>query len=109
LTTVAQRIVTALSGRSGLSDRELTDVVLGPGKPQQSINAECRRLEQKGVIDRRFRGDGKIGNFLSGQPLGERNDRSPPTLSISDGLSEDAVKQHLSAWLVAAGWAIEVK
>ncbi|QRN84479.1 GIY-YIG nuclease family protein (plasmid) [Chloroflexota bacterium] len=62
--TRAERILALLNEGDGLTDREITDIVDGPRKPQQPVNRKCNELAKKGKIIRRYREDGKLGNYL---------------------------------------------
>jgi len=101
------QVICLLQDKPGLSDREITDRLLGPGRPQQSTNGMCRRLEKNGVLVRRLRPDGIRGNYLvsaSGEePATQRVD---PGEERSMGASEDEVKQALAAYLTSQGWTI---
>lgn len=59
-----ERILSILSKKEGLTDRELTDLVDGKGKPPQAVNQLCRRLVRQGKLTRCKRDDGLIGNCL---------------------------------------------
>lgn len=48
-----KQIMDLLNERDGLTDRELTDRILGLGTPQQSINSKCRQLKHRGVLSTR--------------------------------------------------------
>lgn len=61
--TLPQRIVELLHTDPGLTDREITNQLLGRDVGSQAINQTCRRLERQGSLVRRDRGDGRIGNF----------------------------------------------
>ena len=95
----------------GLTDREITDSLNGHSSPQQPTNQKCRDLEGRGVLVRRKRKDGLIGNFLASQP--EKIDIAPkkevayrqPT---NDNLSEDDVKRMLEKWLIDKGWQVRI-
>ena len=56
-----------LERKPGLSDREITDEIRGRGAPQQSVNQACNELKSQGIISREKRGDGIIGNYLTGK------------------------------------------
>src|SRR5207249_2201270 len=45
------------------TDREVTDLLLGPGAAQQQVNQICRKLESRGHLVRKQRPDGRIGNY----------------------------------------------
>lgn len=50
--------------RPGISDREIAQSVYGPGTPSQVVTPICRELATEGVIRRRLRADGLLGNYL---------------------------------------------
>lgn len=101
---------------AGLSDREITDTLLGPVAPQQAVNQACRALVTRGAVRRSQRADGRLGNYLavasSLEPTGAdppgRPRKSRPTPAASAGLSEDAIKHALRAYLERDGWQVEV-
>jgi DNA-binding MarR family transcriptional regulator len=74
------RILKLLREKSGLSDREITNQLFGPGQAQQTTNQVCRRLERSGLIERRKRHDGRIGNYFS------NSERSKATMARKAGL-----------------------
>jgi len=63
MNSLGQRVLLLIQEHPGLSDREITDRLLGEGAPQQGVNQACRVLRARGDIARRLRQDGKIGNF----------------------------------------------
>lgn len=96
----------------GLSDRQLTDRLLGQGEPQQAVNSLCRQLEAEGLCVRRKRSDGRLGNYPGGVPVSveapavaEPDTRVPATPS---GISEDDVKRAVKERLEKAGWECNV-
>lgn len=94
-----------LQQNSGLSDREITDIIKGRGEPQQAANQACRSLEKQAIIARRKRSDGRIGNYFLGKKLHRRQDNF--AARNQDPLSEDAIKAVLQEWLIARGWQVE--
>jgi hypothetical protein len=108
--TLAQQILTLLGHTPGLTDREITDSLRGHSENQQPINQKCHALKAKGVLARRTRPDGLIGNYLVSQsPVPPPALQVPlPPLPSSAGLSEDEVKRHLEKWLIASGWQPQV-
>lgn len=101
--TVKERIIRLLQEESGLSDREITDIIKGKAEPQQSVNQACRSLAQQGYIIRRKRSDGRIGNYLvDSKPQLQQAKPATP-----DPLSEDAIKAVLEEWLARRGWQAE--
>jgi hypothetical protein len=91
----------------GLTDREITDRLMGQKAPQQAVNQACRALAQRGLLTRHTRHDGRIGNFP-----GETGDEMKPDTGLSSsnpaqddsGLTEDGVKRALEGWLRGQGW-----
>ena len=106
-----QQILFALESTPGMTDREITDQVLGPGTGQQAVNQAARALAGTGRVVRRSRPDGKIGNYLSDASSVVQVE-SPTGAEIGVDAawpSEDAVKRHIQSWLEAAGWQVEVR
>jgi hypothetical protein len=89
----------------GMTDRELTDALKGKGVHPSQANQEARHLEQKGLLVRRPRNDGFIGNYPSApEEDAARIPEKPQIIRTAEGLSEDEVKAHLATWLQAQGW-----
>ena len=114
LPTIKEKILTALQMGSGLTDRELTDLLFAETVGQQKVNQAARSLEQQHTLVRRERADGKIGNFLvEGQPLsdfeGDKKVKQSNKATEKLGMSEDEVKQKLKEWLESDGWEVRVK
>src|SRR5438445_280665 len=101
--TLKERIVELLVRSPGLTDREITDGVIGLGALQQPVNQACRDLERRGALSRLQRHDGLVGKFL---PTDAVPPTSPPPNGpdLSDPLSEDSVKRTVERWLRASGW-----
>lgn len=115
ITALQTEILEALKECS-MTDRSLTDKILGAGKPQQRINAACRQLAAQGFI---YRSPPPIQNRLvdakatSEEPKPPtmkqkqlRVDKSPAT--TDSHLSEETVKTTLNDWLQAQGWRTQV-
>jgi hypothetical protein len=109
MANLSTRIIDLLRESPGLSDREITDKLVGKGRPQQHVNATCRRLAERGFINRTTRFDGRIGNYLSNQ------DRAKSSIVLESleitgtySMSEDAVKEILKSWLESKGWTTSV-
>jgi hypothetical protein len=102
--TLKEQVLNALFETPGLTDRELTDRLLGTDAGQQAINQTARSMAATGRILRRQRTDGKIGNYL--------NDKFVPIESLVapsgqlETLSEDEVKRNIQFWLEAAAWQV---
>jgi hypothetical protein len=111
MATLQERIIAALNESSGLSDRELTDRILGPATPQQQINQAANALAKRGAVIRRTRADGRIGNFPvedQMQPPSEDVSGAPTMGASGNMLSEDEVKKTLERWLREKGWNVQV-
>lgn len=104
--TLADEIQQKLATDPGLTDRELADALRGAGAPQQAVNQTCRTLASRGLITRRSRADGRIGNFPN-EP-GVVTVPVPPPEVETDALSEDALKGVLKAWLESDGWQVQI-
>jgi len=57
------RILELVRATPSLTDRELTDRLLGPRVPQQRVNPITRRLAAAGQLVRRKRSYGRISNY----------------------------------------------
>jgi len=106
---LVELIVALLKQNPGLSDRQITDNLLGVDKPQQPVNIACRNLEKKGILTRRKVDGNPIGNYLTGQELIVQSSKS----QIYDNengnhFSEDAIKEVLGSWLMAQGWKVKI-
>ena len=107
------RILALLAQQSGLTDRQLTDQLVGVGQPQQGVNSECRKLRDEGTLQRRPRFDGLTGNYplstqvqtvsVGGQPVAKK------AVSGAATMSEDEVKRHIETWLHVEGWQDKVQ
>ena len=76
-------IIETLSRQQGLSDIELTKIIMGIGAKQQPINTICRSLEKQGIIKRTSKSDGIIKNYLVAE--GNFPEPSETTTSILSG------------------------
>lgn len=98
--TLKERILAELEN-GPMSDRELTDKLLGMRAPQQSMNQACRQLVEKGIITRTTP---PIKNILA---VAEHI--SPIIKKEKDSLlSEEAIKKILNDHLLGQGWQTEV-
>ena len=75
MTTNRDRILKAIRHRNGASDGELR--VDSGVMPHQQVNQICRTLEQEGVVTRRRRPDGIIGNYWCGIPQDPLSSQAP--------------------------------
>lgn len=111
--TIKEKIIDILKDRSGLTDREITDSILGTGQPQQSVNQACRSLEAKGIIKRVNRNDGLLGNYLVAElpnpeeiiDLSLRPDNLEKDTSV---FAEDNIKEILKKHLHSDGWDTQI-
>lgn len=106
MATLRDRVLRLIRSTPGLTDREITDRLLGTGSAQQGVNQAARALASEGLVTRRARDDGKLRNYPA--EVAEESSSHHPEDSATDSLSEDDVKQKLQAWLEAAGWKVTV-
>ena len=109
MSTLADRIIQLVQDRPGLSDREITDALLGRNIAQQPTNQACRRLESRALIRRSPRADGIKGNYPTESEF--RDDRSAQPAIPDPGddcFCEDALKRTLDTLLRSQGWDTRV-
>jgi hypothetical protein len=105
----ADDLIKLVNESPGMTDRELTDVLKGKGIHPSQVNQEARYLEQKGLLVRRPRNDGFIGNYPFAPEENASSIAQKPSIArTAEGLSEDEVKAHLGAWLRAQGWEAKI-
>ena len=109
MANLTDQILQLISKSAGMTDREITSQLRGASAPQQPINQTARGLESKGLVVRRKRADGLIGNY---EGDGERQEGPiGPTEKKNhdlEALSEDEIKAVLDRWLQRAGWTTQV-
>lgn len=108
MVTLKERIIDLLSIDDGFTDREISDKLIGYGKPQQSVNIACRDLESKGLISRIKRHDGKIANYIKNTDTTLSPKKVETQKNINDGLSEDEIKEIVNQYLESDGWKTQV-
>ena len=114
MTTRKDHILEFVAAWPGRTDREITNAVDGREYGQKAVNQLCRQLEATGVLERRKRDDGLIGNYLTRQTKPPRS--APPRTADQhkradnerNALQEDEVKKHLETWLHDKGWHTEI-
>ena len=103
---LSRAIKSAVSTSPGSTDRELTNRLVGKGAPQQRVNAICRALAAKGVLVRRNRADGLIGNFPSDLPS-SASPLPPEPLDSAGSAAIDVLRQlgfeEAGHWRIRAG------
>jgi hypothetical protein len=107
--TLKEGVLALVRSTPGLTDREITDRLLGSGATQQGVNQIARSLAVERLVARRPRHDGKLGNY----PAEVSQEPSLPaeggaSIGATDSLSEDDVKLKLQAWLEGLGWKVTV-
>lgn len=112
--TLKERILFAVQTSPGLTDRELTNQLLGTTAQQQAVNQAARALAAESYLKRDYRTDGKIGNYPSTfSNISNRNvlpvNKVQGEKSTIVNLSEDDVKRTIKSWLEADGWQVQVK
>lgn len=111
--TLKARILSLLGEQGGLTDRELTDRLLGSRVGQQRVNQACRQLVAEGALLRTKLTGGRIQNVLtdassSCATLAFEEPSAEPTTGF-EALSENALKRTLVRWLEQGGWRVSVK
>ncbi len=107
--SLPQKVLSLVAENPGLTDRQITNRLLGTTAPQQPVNIAARKLTEKGHLIRRRRGDGLIGNYLSGVTNAARPEEPKiATGAPGEDLSEDRIKHHLRAWFRSNGWNVEI-
>jgi len=108
--TLKESVLALVRSAPGLTDREIANRLLGSRARLARVNEPARSLAAEGLIARRRRYDGKLGNYPAAAVS-----RGPSSLvaggeSIEavDPLSEDEVKRKLQAWLEGIGWNVVV-
>ncbi len=108
MASLKEKILRELAATPGLTDRELTDRILGQGARPQSVNQATRSLAEIGDLHRRKRADGITGNYLESPAWTAADDSRPPSTDEKAAQSEDDIKRALHDWLTAAGWQVKV-
>lgn len=84
--TLKEKILDLLKTNNGLSDREITNEIFGEFYPQQPVNQACNGMNKAGIITRKLREDGKIGNYAVYQPnIIKKDSPKLKTTEIKDG------------------------
>lgn len=100
-----------LIDKEGLTDREITNAILGVNEPQQAVNQVCRLLTSKGIIRRIIRRDGLIGNYIIAKETVQKSSPLNQTKQVEIRPSifkEDNLKQILKDFLHADGWETQI-
>lgn len=121
--TLKEKVLEIIGETPGLTDRQLTNLIAGQHAPQQPVNIAARQLASAGIVARRPRDDGLIGNYPA-QGRGRGESASPSmtttpaapvsavvaatTLVADDAFAEDAIKAALKDWLERDGWTCRV-
>lgn len=106
-----ERILLLVNNRDGLTDREITDAIIGKGQPPQKINGTCRKLADNGLLVRRKDSNGKIRNCvtITGQSYLRGDEQKCVEMSKDiELLTEDALKAVVCQWLIDQGWQAKV-
>lgn len=107
--TLPERILEVLEISPGLSDREITDTLFGHSASQQPVNQACRKLESRGLLSRRVRPDGRIGNFSAKQPRSVAPLAAQPEPSAPGDSTEQRQVEELLINLIATRLGIALK
>ena len=63
MTQFQESLVKCVERSPGLSDRQLSEMLLGKGAHPSRVNQEARLLVSRGILRRGRREDGRIGNY----------------------------------------------
>lgn len=108
-----EQVLEKVTASPGLTDREITDGLLGRKARVQRVNYAAHLLLQKGKIERHRRPDGRTGNYPAGK-MGRaslqmmRNGLLPDSGNSVMNMSEEDVKRNVKKWLEADGWDVGV-
>lgn len=108
MTDIETLIFKMLHQNPGLSDRELALLVNGQDKSTKYINQSCRAMAAQGLLFRKKRPDGLIGNWLSQ----EAEPSTTPAISVliqSEEIVGKKMKQALDSFLSAHNWESDIK
>lgn len=98
---------------SGLTDREITNRLFGEKARVQAVNRTAHLLMKMGLVERRPRPDGRVGNFVAGKGAGLLAREYDQEFTSVHGnrlvqMSEFEVKRKVRKWLETDGWSVEV-
>ncbi|MBM3598572.1 MAG: hypothetical protein FJX35_10190 [Alphaproteobacteria bacterium] len=65
MASLADAVLELLRKNPGSTDRELAEILHGPSGDWRDISDQCRQLAETGLVVRRLRADGIMGNHLS--------------------------------------------
>lgn len=118
MTTLSEKIIDLIAASPGLSDREITDALRGPEAAASSVNAAARKLEGEGLLERRPRDDGLLGNYPAETevPLPAVTPMAPvapvpadppePPQEPAADPTMPALREAVESWLLARGWHV---
>ena len=104
--TLQQQIIGLLARQNSLSDRQITDHLLGSHQAQQPVHQSCRKLEKAGVLQRVKVTGSPITNVLLPEAQGQPTDRQAVLPVAPAALSEEAINAAIRTWLAAQGWSV---
>jgi hypothetical protein len=100
-------IIRLLEFNPGLSDKEIAHIVKARSEASQYVNQKCRYLESEGVLRRKKREDGLIGNWLTENGLLQSITRHD-LAGDSGSFPEKKIKKYLESYLASHGWETRV-
>jgi hypothetical protein len=100
-------IIRLLEYNPGLSDKEIAHIVKARTESPQYINQKCRYLESEGILRRKKREDGLIGNWLTENGLLQSITRHALD-GDAGSFPEKKIKKYLESYLASQGWEAKV-
>ncbi len=107
LDNIERTIIRLLEYNPGLSDKEIAHIVKARKESPQYINQKCRLLESQGIVERKKRQDGLIGNWLTGNAL-LRSITQPELNKEAADFPGKKIKRYIETHLVSQGWETRV-
>jgi hypothetical protein len=105
---IEKDIIWLVKHNPGLSDKELSEAIQGRGASSKYINQNCQSLKTQGVLYRKKREDGLIGNWLKENDHTIQLVNQVEMKSQSEDVSEKKIKQILEKYLAERGWTPEI-
>jgi hypothetical protein len=97
-------IIRLLELNPGLSDKEIAHAIKARRESPQYINQKCRSLASQGILLRKKRADGLIGNWLTEENCFPQSINQPVLAEDTEDFLEKKIKKLLETYLISHGW-----